>query len=184
MHALLLIDIQNDYFAEGKMELIGSEVASEHAQKLLFYFRTIKAPIFHIQHISSRPDATFFLPHTSGVNFHASVAPIAGENIVSKNHPNAFHKTTLLQQLRELKIDSLFIAGMMTHMCIDTTVRAAYDLGLQCTVAHDACATRDLKFEEKTIPAHAVQSVYMASLNGVFAKIENTETICRSLSPK
>ena len=181
MNALLLIDIQNDYFPRGKMELVGSEQAGNNAGILLSSFREKKLPVFHVQHISARPGATFFLPNTSGVAVHASVAPLAGETIVKKNYPNAFHETALLQQLRELAIDSLIIAGMMTHMCVDTTVRAACDLGFACTVAHDACATRALVFGDTTVPSHDVQTVYMASLNGIFAKVEDTETICREL---
>ena len=181
MNALLLIDIQNDYFPDGKMELVDSEQAGKHAGKLLAAFREKKLPVFHVQHISARAGATFFLPGTRGVDVHASVAPLAGEVVVTKNYPNAFHKTTLLQQLRELAIDSLIIAGMMTHMCVDTTVRAACDLGFACTVAHDACATRDLTFGDATVPAHDVQTVYMASLNGLFAKVEGADTLCGSL---
>lgn len=181
MNALVLIDIQNDYFSGGKMELVGSESAGENAAKLLSSFRQKELPILHIQHISTRHGSTFFLPDTSGVNFHAPVSPLAGEIVITKNYPNAFRETTLLQQLRGLKIDSLIIAGMMTHMCVDTTVRAAYDLGFTCTVAHDACATRNLMFGNEAVSAAHVQSVYMASLSGMFAEVENTEAICRRL---
>ena len=181
MNALLLIDIQNDYFPGGKMELVGSEPTGENAARLLSLFREKELPIFHIQHISTRPGSTFFLPNTNGVDFYASVSPLDEEIVIIKNHPNAFHKTTLLSKLRELKINSLIITGMMTHMCIDTTVRAAYDLDFHCTVAHDSCATRDLVFKDETVPAHYVQATYMASLSGMFAKIEHTEIICKEL---
>ncbi|MCL1985067.1 MAG: cysteine hydrolase [Betaproteobacteria bacterium] len=181
MNALVLIDIQNDYFPGGKMELVGSEQAGKNAKRLLAAFRERKFPVFHVQHISTRPGSSFFLPNTPGVDFYASVVPRNGELIVIKNHPNAFLKTALLQQLRELAIDSLTIAGMMTHMCVDTTVRAAYDFGFACTIVHDACATRDLNFENNTVPAHDVQTVCMASLSGMFAKVEDTETRCREL---
>ena len=181
MNALVLIDLQNDYFPGGTMELVGSESAGENAAKLLSRFRQKGLPIWHVQHISTRPGSTFFLPNTSGVNFHASVSPLVGERVITKNYPNAFRKTTLLQQLRVLKIESLIIAGMMTHMCVDTTVRAAYDLGFSCTVAHDACATRNLIFGNEPVFAQHVQAAYMASLNGIFADIEDTETLCRRL---
>jgi nicotinamidase-related amidase len=181
MNALVLIDLQNDYFPGGKMELVGSEPAGENAARLLSSFREAELPIFHIQHISTRHGSTFFLPNTSGVNFYASVSPLGDEIVITKKYPNAFRETALLHQLRGLKIDSLIIAGMMTHMCIDTTVRAAYDLGFNCIVAHDACTARNLIFGDETVPAHHVQVAYMASLSGIFAKIENTEIICRGL---
>ena len=69
----------------------------------------------------------------------------------------------------------------MTHMCVDTTVRAAYDLGFACVLAHDACATLELSFAGKTVAAEDVQCAYLASLDGVFAKISDAETICRDL---
>jgi nicotinamidase-related amidase len=125
-----------------------------------------------------RQGSTFFLPNTGGINFYASVSPLSGETVVIKHFPNAFHKTTLLQQLHELKITSLIIAGMMTHMCVDATVRAAHDFGFDCMLAHDACATCDLVFMDQQISAQCVQSAYMASLNGIFAKVEDTATVC------
>jgi len=181
MNALVLIDIQNDYFPGGNMELVGSEPAGKNAAKLLSRFREKELPIFHVQHISTRPGSTFFLPNTNGVDFHTSVSPLGGEIVIPKNYPNAFHETTLLSKLRELKINSLVIAGMMTHMCIDTTVRAAYDFGFSCIVAHDSCATRDLIFKSESIPAHYVHAAYMASLSGMFAHIEETKTVCEEL---
>ena len=181
MKALVLIDIQNDYFPGGKMELVGSEQAGQNAGRLLASFRAKKAPVFHVQHISMHPGATFFLPNTNGANLHASVLPLKGEIVVTKHYPNAFHETTLLRQLRESSIDTLFFAGMMTQMCIDTAVRAAFDLGFTCLVAHDACATRDLAFGDTTVAADNVQAAYMVALNWIFAKVETTETLCNAL---
>jgi nicotinamidase-related amidase len=163
------------------MELVGSEQAGQHAGRLLASFRAKKAPVFHVQHISIHPGATFFLPNTNGVNLHASVLPLEGEAVVTKQYPNAFHETTLLRQLRASAIDTLFFAGMMSHMCIDTTVRAAFDFGFTCLVAHDACATRDLAFGGTTVSADYVQAAYMAALSWIFAKVETTETLCGEL---
>lgn len=182
MRALLIIDIQNDYFPGGKMELVGSEAAAQNAARLLSCFREKKLPVFHVQHLAAQPGATFFLPDSHGAAFHDLVAPLAQETCITKNHPNAFYQTTLLQHLRASKVDSLVVAGMMTHMCVDTTVRAAYDYGLACTLAHDACATKDLCFEDETIPAHSVQGAYMAALNGKFASVEATGGIVENLS--
>ena len=180
MKALLLIDIQNDYFPGGRMELSGSEAAGLNAGKLLDAFRKNKMPVFHIQHISVRPNAAFFLPHTKGVNIHDSVAPIPGEPVIQKNFPNSFRETNLLEMLREADIGSLVAAGMMTQMCVDTTVRAAADLGLACQLVHDACAARDLTFAGRHVAAVDVQTAFMAALNGLFAEVLDTEAICSS----
>ena len=172
MHtALLLIDIQNDYFPGGAMELVAADRAAERAAWLLARFRDKGWPVFHVQHISTRPTATFFRPNTPGADIHPSVLPAPGEVVVTKNFPNGFRETSLLEALRAADVARLVIAGMMTHMCVDTTVRAAADLGFTCTVAHDACATRDLAFDGQTVPAGAVQAAYMAALNGAFGSV-------------
>lgn len=175
--ALLLIDIQNDYFPGGSMELEGSEAAGVQAGKLLAYFRENNQPVIHIQHLANRPGATFFIPGTKGAEFHPSVKPLATETIFEKHYPNSFRETPLLNYLRHNNIDELVVAGMMTHMCIDTTVRAAFDLGFKCYLAHDACATRSLSFQGASVPAGQVQQAYLAALNGLFAQVESTETL-------
>lgn len=169
--ALLIIDIQNDYFPGGAMELVGSDAAASRASSVLDAFRAADLPVFHVQHFSTRPGAGFFLPDTRGVEIHGSVSPRAGETIVRKHFPNAFRETTLLEHLRGRGIGRLVIAGMMTHMCVDTTTRAAADLGFDCVLVHDACATRELSFGDRTVAAADVQAAYVAGLNGPFAKV-------------
>ncbi len=169
--ALLIVDIQNDYFPGGRMELVGSREAAAEAARLLSAVRAKGAPVIHVQHVSLRPGATFFLPDTEGVKIHESVAPAAGETVIEKHFPNAFRETPLLDHLKKAGIDRLVIAGMMTHMCVDTTTRAAADLGFQCTLAQDACATRDLAFGGEKVAAKDVHTAYLAGLNGAFAKV-------------
>ena len=142
--ALLLIDIQNDYFPNGRMPLEKSTDASLKAQEVLQAYRAKQKSIVHVQHISTRPDAIHFLPCTKGIEFHPNVQPNKNETIIKKHYPNSFKDTGLLNHLIKNKINHLTIVGMMTHMCIDATVRAAYDLGFSCTVLHDACATKNL----------------------------------------
>ncbi len=177
MKALLLIDIQNDYFPGGRMELEGSEEAGQVAGTLLAAFRERGLPVFHVRHISSRPDAGFFLPETEGSLTHRSVEPLEGEPIVIKHFPNSFRETSLLGQLRERNITELVIAGMMTHMCVDTTVRAACDLGFACTLAHDACAGRALSFGGRTVSARDAHTAYMAALNRIFARVVDAAAV-------
>jgi len=169
--ALLLVDIQNDYFPGGAMENVGSTEAAGQAALLLEAFRRKSLPVIHIQHISTRPGATFFLPNTPGAQIHQSVLPKEGEPLFQKHFPSAFRETALLEHLRKAKISRLAIAGMMTHMCIDTTTRAATDLGFSCLLAQDACATRALAFKGVQVPAGSVQAAYLAALNGPFAKV-------------
>lgn len=180
--ALLLIDLQNDYFPKGNMVLEGSVEASLCAQKLLQYFRERSMPVVHIQHVSLQEGATFFLPGTDGVRIHAHVTPLATETVIEKNFPNSFRNTNLLDHLRALGVTHLVIAGMMTHMCVDATVRAAFDFGFDCTVASDACATRALTFGGTLVPADHVHMAFLAALGAVYAKVITTEELLSQLS--
>ena len=169
--ALLIVDIQNDYFPGGKMELHGSEAAGARAGTLIAHFRDHRLPVIHIQHISVRPGASFFLPDTDGVRIHPSVAPATDETVIQKHFPNAFRDTRLLDHLREHAIEDLVIAGMMTHMCVDATTRAAADLGFRCSLASDACATRALSFGGMTVPVDHVHTSFLAALSGTYATV-------------
>lgn len=169
--ALLLVDIQNDYFPNGKMELRNADEASEYAKRILQHFRETNQPIFHIQHVSIQENATFFLPNTEGVHIHEKVRPFQQETVILKHFPNSFRETPLLKELQNLQIEQVVICGMMTHMCIDATVRAAFDFGFTCTVVHDACATKDLIFKNVSIPAVYIHNTILAALNGVYAEV-------------
>jgi len=179
--ALVLIDLQNDYFPGGAMELVGAQPAVLQARTLLDAFRERALPIFHIQHIAKRAGATFFLPGTSGAEIHAAVKPQAQEPVVTKHFPSSFRETTLLEDLKAAGASRVVFAGMMTHMCVDTTVRAAADLGFECLLAQDGCATKALAFDGQKVEAPQVQSAYLAALNGAFAKVQPASAIAEAL---
>ncbi|XPV69107.1 MAG: cysteine hydrolase family protein [Halarcobacter sp.] len=177
--ALILIDIQNDYFEGGAFELVNSQEASLKAKKLLEYFRKEKMPIFHIQHINIREGSTFFLPDTKGIQIHENVKPLENEIIIEKNFPNSFLQTSLEEQLDKQNIKELVICGMMSHMCVDSTTRAAFDMGYSCTLVHDACTTRDLEFHGKKIKASEVHNSFMSALGSVFAKLVSIDEVLK-----
>ncbi|WP_047445770.1 cysteine hydrolase family protein [Alistipes sp. ZOR0009] len=173
--ALILIDIQNDYFEGGAMTLDGSEKASSNAKLLLNHFRSKGLPVLHVQHIATRPTATFFVPNTKGAEIHANVAPLADEKVVVKHFPNSFRETDLQDWLNSNEIANLTICGMMTHMCVDATVRAAKDLGYECTLVADACATKNLEIQNVVVNAKDVHNSFTAALSYFYATVTNTE---------
>lgn len=173
--ALVIIDIQNDYFDQGANPLVGSLEASLKAKDILNLFRKKSLPVIHVQHLSVRPDSIFFIPNTEGVEIHENVKPIAGEKIVIKNYPNSFRDTELLDYLKLNNITDLVICGMMTHMCIDATTRAAKDFGFICTIIGDACATKNLQVQENTVVAEDVQTAFLASLNYFYSSVINVK---------
>lgn len=172
--ALLLIDIQNDYFPGGRMELVGSLEAGGKAAAALQAFRERGWPLVHVRHESLRPTATFFLPGTTGAEIHESLRPHPGEAVVTKHFPNSFRETGLWELLESLTVGRILIAGMMTHMCVDATTRAAFDLGLGCTVLSDACATRSLTFGDRTVAAADVHAAFLAALGSAYAQVVTT----------
>ena len=173
--ALILVDIQNDYFTGGNMELVGMEDAADKASQILKLFRQKQQDVFHIQHLSVRPGSTFFVPDTDGVKTNPIVAPQSNEPVIQKNFPNSFRETNFLQSLREAEIESLVICGAMSHMCIDATTRAAFDFGFDCSVIQDACATRDLTFEGESVKSSDVHAAFMAALSMPYAKVMDAQ---------
>ena len=174
--ALIIVDIQNDYFPNGKMELSNPQKAADNAAKILEQFRQInKENIFHVQHIAADPALGFFLPDTEGAEIHETVQPLENENIIIKHFPNSFLQTELESKLKEKEITKVVVVGMMTHMCIAATVRAAVELGFETTLIEDACATLDLSYQEQTVPAEQVHYAFVGALNGMYARVISTE---------
>ena len=170
--ALIIIDMQNDYFAGGKMALVDIDEAMKNTLKLIEDAKEQKYEIFFIQHISTREGATFFLPNSEGVKLHTRFDASVG-TVIQKHYPNSFRETSLKAKLKEKGIKDLIICGAMSHMCVDTTVRAAFDLGYNVELMSDACATKDLVFQGNVIKAKDIQNAFMASLNGVFCEVKN-----------
>ena len=174
--ALLIIDIQKDYFPGGKFPLVEPLAAAKKAYQLLQCFREHGGHHIHIQHISLKPDAAFFIKGDEGSDIHDSVAHFEGEPIVYKHYPNSFRETNLLDILKEWGIERVVITGMMTHMCVDATTRAAADFGFKVMIAEDACATRDLQYGDTVIPSEQVHKAFLAALKS-YGEVMKTEEI-------
>ncbi len=179
--ALILIDLQNDYFKGGKMELVGTDAAASNAAKLLKAFRDNNLPLVHVRHEFLTDDAPFFLPNSDGAKIHSSVKPLEGEKVVLKHQINSFRDTNLKEILDEQGVDSVLICGAMSHMCIDAATRAAHDLGYNCSVAHDACATLSTEFNGVSLPAEHVHAAFMSALGFAYANVAPTEQLLADL---
>jgi nicotinamidase-related amidase len=175
--ALLIIDIQRDYFPGGAYPLVEPDAAAATARRLLDAFRSDGEPVIHLKHIWDAPDAAFMRPGTPGVEIHPLVAPADGEPVIEKEQPNGFLGTDLADQLSARGIDALVVAGMMSSMCVDATVRAAVDQGLSATVVHDACAAPDLQFGGTAIPGATVHGAFMAALADGYASVLDADTL-------
>jgi nicotinamidase-related amidase len=173
-HALIVVDLQNEYLPTGKLPLAGIDSALANAARVIADARSIGSTVIHVRHESTDVDAPFFAPGSNAVQIHSTVAPTEGEPVVVKNYPNSFLKTELKQILDAQGTEEVTIVGAMSHMCIDATTRAASDFGYKATVVHDACATRDIEFGGHAVPESQVHSAMMSALAFAYAKVVTT----------
>lgn len=160
--ALIMIDCQNTYRA-GIMKLAGVEEALQRAAQLLARARSLHIPIVHIMH-DAGPGSPYDIRAEIG-RIADPVAPAPGEQVIVKNYPNSFMATDLDARLKASGATDLILAGFMTHMCVNSTARGAFNLGYRPTVVASATATRDLP----SISGHVVsaQTLHEASLAGM-----------------
>jgi nicotinamidase-related amidase len=166
---LVLIDCQNTY-TQGVMELEGVQAALDEAAALLDRARTAGIPIIHVQH-SDGPGSLYDVEGESGA-IVPQVAPREGEPVVVKQYPNSFVETDLDERLKAVGASNLVVAGFMTHMCVSSTARAAFNLGYAPTVVASATATRALPgVDGAPVAASALQVASLAALADLFAVV-------------
>lgn len=173
--ALILVDIQNDYFEGGKWPVANMAEAAVNAARLLKAARKKKDMIVHVHHEMPQ-GGPFFVAGTDGARINDTVSPQGDETTVLKHRPNSFHDTGLEALLRDAGVTSVTICGAMSQMCIDATARAARDLGFDVTVIEDACGAKETSFGNVTVPAEFVHATIMGALNGSYATVTNTDS--------
>lgn len=166
---LVLIDCQHTY-THGVMELDGVGAALEEAAVLLDRARSAGIPIIHVQH-NDGPGSLFDIEGESGA-IVAHVAPRDGEPVVVKQYPNSFVETDLDDRLKSLGASNLVLAGFMTHMCVNSTARGAFNLGYAPTVVAAATATRSLPgVTGEPVPSEVMQIASLAAMADLFAVV-------------
>lgn len=177
--ALVLIDCQNTY-RQGIMTLSGVEAALDEAARLLAAARQLGIPIIHIQH-DAGPGSPYDIRQPIGA-IADKVAPVAGEPVIVKNYPNSFVGTDLEAQLKSTGRSNVVLAGFMTHMCVNSTARGAFNLGFAPTVVAAATATRDLPGTDgRVVTAGALQQASLAALADLFALVApNTASLTQA----
>jgi nicotinamidase-related amidase len=175
--ALIVVDIQNDYFPGGKWPLVGVDAAADNAARIIQATRDSGDLVVHIRHEFTSEDAPFFTPNSEGAKLHPKVLNKADEPVVLKHFVNSVRETELKQILDQHGIEELVVIGAMSHMCVDGITRAAADMGYKVKVIHDACASRDLEFNGTTVPAAHVHAAFMAALGFAYAEVISTEAL-------
>lgn len=173
--ALVLVDIQNDYFVDGRWPVDRMEEAAANAARLLAHSRRNGDMVVHVRHEMPSDSAPFFRPGSFGAEIHASVAPSADEKVIAKRRPNSFQGTRLREELEAAGITDVVVCGAMTQMCIDATARAAADFGFAVTVVEDACGAKEQSFAGQTVPAPLVHAAIMAPLAMSYGRVVTTD---------
>ena len=172
--ALIVIDLQKDYFPGGRHTLEGIHEAADNAARAVAAARAEEVPVIHVRHEFPTKDAPFFAPGTTGAEIHEKVRPASGEEVILKHFPNSFRQTVLKEVLDRQGTRHVTLVGAMSHMCIEATARAAADAGYEVAVLHDGCATRDLLFGPDQVPARQVHAASMAALGFGYARLAST----------
>ncbi len=173
--ALVVVDIQNDYFEGGNCVLHEPQTAAKKAKSLIDFFHDHHEPVIYICHINQGSNQGAFVPDSVGSEIYAEIQPADCDHVFIKHVPDSFEADGFWNYLRQESIQELIVCGMMSHMCIDTTVRSARVKGYEVIVAEDACTTMSLEWDKISYPAETVHAVYMASLSGAFAKVMKTD---------
>ncbi|MBD8548588.1 isochorismatase family protein [Sphingomonas sp. CFBP 8760] len=172
--ALIVVDLQNEYEASGKLPLEKLDQAVGNAMRVLTVAREREELVVHIRHETPGSDDAPFAIGTSGTETIVAVAPVDGETTLTKHYPNAFRDTGLKALLDDAGVQEVTIVGAMSHMCIDATARAAFDFGYAVTVIDDACATRALSINGVEVPAAHVHAAFMAALAFAYGQVVST----------
>jgi nicotinamidase-related amidase len=139
--ALLVIDLQNDYFPEGKFPLWNTDVVLENIERAIARANAQGIPVIHIQHVA-KGFAPFFNEGTPGADIHARILTATpNAPVVVKEFADSFEKTNLEETLAKLGVTDLLVCGMMTQNCVTHTAISKAAEKYNVTVVVDCCTT-------------------------------------------
>lgn len=180
--ALVVIDVQNEYFPGGKLELEAVQAAGAAVGRALAAARKTGMSVFHVRHENPDPAAARFAARSAGSEIASCAAPIEGEHVTTKHIVDSFAGTGLEAAIAASGAEELVVAGMMTHMCVDAFLRAATARGYPCILLSDACATRELEWGGRSVAAADVSTAFFAAFTFAGVRITDTESWAASLS--
>jgi nicotinamidase-related amidase len=171
--AIVTIDIQVDYFPGGRFPLYGARRAARNAALVLAAGRRQGLPVFHVRHEGLDPKGRFLVQGTAGTELHPALGLPAGgsEPVIVKHKPDSFLGTDLEERLRAAGAERVVWMGMMSWMCVDTTVRAAKARGFDNVLVEDACAAGRLSHHGLPVFPWSSQRAFMAALGSGFARL-------------
>lgn len=139
--ALLVIDIQNDFFDISPECARSLNDAIENINPVMAFFRAKEIPVICVQHIEEEDG---LLPGTQGFKLPDSLKILPADLHIQKTYGNAFNKTPLAGKLAEMGVDTVFITGFCAEFCVLSTIRGAMDLDLSPIIIKDCLASATL----------------------------------------
>lgn len=154
--ALIVIDIQNDYFPNGNYPLWNAEKVLSNTENAIASAIKQEMMIIYVQHIAN-PDkgaSPFFNEGTTGVKLHPRlIAAAPHAELIIKRHADSFYQTNLDELLQAQGIQELFICGMMTQNCVTHTALSKSAEKYQLSILADCCTTVDEMIHEIALGA-------------------------------
>ena len=172
--ALLVIDVQNEYF-DGQWPIPEGMAALARIEQAIETSQSVGATVVYIQHAVANPDSGIFVPGSHGFDLHARLQPRSGDPRIVKHYPGSFSQTELEPTLRQRHIDTIVIAGYMTHLCCDTTAREGFQRDFRVLFLTDATATRDGQHATLgTIAHHELHRTTLITQASMFSQVLST----------
>lgn len=168
--ALLVIDVQNEYFT-GRMPLVYPPGSLENVLRAMDAAIENEIPVIVVQHTAPQPDSSVFIKGTDGWSLHPEVKKRSNSMVIEKHLPGSFTGTDLDAWLKSRDIDTIVIAGYMTHMCCDTTARQAMHLGYAVRFLSDATGTLSINNDTGAVSAEELHKAVLVVQNSRFSEV-------------
>lgn len=178
--ALIVIDVQNDYFEGGAMPVTYPANSFDNIKKAIIAAKDHQIPVVYVKHLCP-PGADCFAPDSFGQELHADLIALGGDHIVTKEMISSFHKTDLQDYLSSKGIDTVTIAGFMTQMCCDTTARYAAHMGYHVNFLSDGTGTLDFNNGQGHASAEELHRATLITQAHCFSNVISTDSWIRSL---
>lgn len=171
--ALLVIDVQNEYFS-GKLPISHPSESLDNILKAMDFAAANHIPVALIQHAAKSDDSPVFRKGSHEWELHPEIEKRPRDILIEKHWPDSFAETTLGEWLTNNGIDTLTVCGYMTQMCCDTTARRAYHLGYVVEFLADATGTLSFTNEAGTVTAEELHRAILVT-QCRFSKVMKTD---------
>ncbi|CAO3655638.1 unnamed protein product [Mucor fragilis] len=178
--ALIIVDVQNDYFPGGKLPTWRPVETANEIKKIMDKFRQDDKEVIHVAHHMSPEHEKvmdFLIKGTRGAEIHEIVKPLDTEKIIYKNYADSFVATDLKEYLLSKDIDTVIVVGMMIHNCVNATAYSGTDEGFKTIVVAEAVNTLDQEIFGEVIPAETMWKSFLAGIKFAYAQVNKVDDI-------